>query len=73
MTGLRGRRPIRLALRSAHLTAAIVKKPAKKAKAGQSAKDAVKASAKQRRQDKQSVKPESPPWDNYDRKGREVS
>jgi len=57
----------------AHLTAAIVKKPAKKGKAGQSAKDAVKAAAKQRRQDKQSVKPESPPWDDYNRKGREVS
>ena len=52
--------------------AALVKKPAKKAKGGQSAKDALKAAAKQRRLEKQSAKPESPPWDNYNREGREV-
>lgn len=57
----------------AHLTAAVVKKPAKKGKAGQSAKDAVKAAAKQRRQDKPCVKPQFPPWDKQDRMGREVS
>lgn len=49
-----------------------MRKPAKKAKGGQSAKDALKAAAKQRRLEKQSAKPESPPWDNYNRKGREV-
>lgn len=52
--------------------AAPVNKPGKKAKAGQSAKDALKAAAKQRRLEKQSSKPESPPWDNHNRKGREV-
>ena len=52
--------------------AALVKETAKKAKGGQSAKDALKAAAKQRRLEKQSVKPESPPWDNYNRKGQEV-
>ena len=52
--------------------AALVKKPGKRAKAGQSAKGALKAAARQRRLEKQSTKPESPPWDNYNRKGQEV-
>ena len=56
-----------------HALPALVRKPAKKAKGGQSAKDALKAAAKQRRLEKQSAKPESPPWDNYNRKGREVT
>ena len=55
-----------------HCPAALVKKPARKAKGGRSANDALKASARQRRLEKQSTKPESPPWDKYNRKGREV-
>ena len=53
--------------------AALVKNPAKQGKAGQAARDAVRAAAKQRRTEKQSAKPELPPWDNYNRKGRQVA
>ncbi|CAL5226040.1 g8852 [Coccomyxa viridis] len=64
-------KPARKRVKTASL--ALVKKPVTKAKGGQSAKDALKAAAKQRRLEKQSAKPESPPWDNYNRKGREVA
>ena len=59
--------------RHAHCGAAVIKKAKPKTKAGQSARDAVRAAAAQRRREKASAKPDSPPWDNVDRQGREAA
>ena len=59
--------------RHAFCGAAVIKKAKPKTKAGQSARDAVRAAAAQRRREKASAKPDSPPWDNFDRQGREAA
>ena len=59
--------------RHASCGAAVIKKAKPKTKAGQSARDAVRAAAVQRRREKASAKPDSPPWDNFDRQGREAA
>ena len=59
--------------RHASCGAAVIKKAKPKTKAGQSARDAVRTAAAQRRREKASAKPDSPPWDNFDRQGREAA